>query len=370
MDITCLPEHFREGLRVVERIWNKHATLPILQNILIKTEDSGLSFQSTNLELGAFTIVPAKIKTKGSVAVPAKILSDVSSTFANEPIHLYTTKQTLFLYIENGALNFKIKHEDGDEFPLLPKINEENQNEIEKSSLLSNLQSLLPLIAVSESRPEISGLFLDFSNGNLTLVATDTFRLGERKIDINKEQKEGQYIIPLQCAQEIIRIFSAVQESKINFLLDKNHIEIRAGKTSLVSRLIDGNYPNYKHIIPQETKTTFVVAREVFLNQVRAANILTSRLNDIHLSFKTEAKTIEIKSEDPNKGVLETKVETKSAKGESVNAVFNSKYLIDGLEGFKDENITFYLCGENKPGMIRPEKEENKQLYLLMPIKL
>ena len=153
-------------------------------------------------------------------------------------------------------------------------------------------------------------------------------------------------------------------------MLDKNHIEIRAGKTSLVSRLIDGNYPNYKHIIPQETKTTFVVAREVFLNQVRAANILTSRLNDIHLSFKTEAKTIEIKSEDPNKGVLETKVETKSAKGESVNAVFNSKYLIDGLEGFKDENITFYLCGENKPGMIRPEKEENKQLYLLMPIKL
>ncbi len=370
MDVICLQEYFKEGLRAVERVSSKHTTLPVLQNILIKTEESGLSFQATNLELGVFTLVPSKIKTKGSIAVPAKVLSDIVNNFPNEPVHLQVNKQNYTLNIECGDTKMKIKGSSDEEFPQIPKIKDVVSIEIPKNELIYNLQPLTPLISVSESRPEISGILFNFSGNLLTLAATDTFRLGERKIPIINQKQEGQYIVPLQCVQEIIRIFSAVDEEKIIFLVDNNHVEIRAGRTTLVSRLIDGNYPNYTHIIPESTQGETVILRDKFLQAARTASIFTSRLNDIYLSFDPKEKAINLKSEDNNKGSFDTKIETKETKGEINNIVFNWRYLIDGLESFKDENIIFSFCGEGKPGMIRPVKNKENQLYLLMPIKL
>ena len=370
MEVTCLQEYFKEGLRTVERISSKHTTLPVLQNILIKTEESGLSFQATNLELGCFTLIPSKIKSKGSIAVPAKVLSDIVNNFPNEPVQLQVNKQNYTLNIECGNIKMKIKGSSDEEFPLIPKTKDIDGIEIPKNDLIYNLQPLISLVSVSESRPEISGILFNFSGNLLTLAATDTFRLGERKISITNQQQEGQYILPLQCVQELIRIFSPINEETLLFLIDNNHVEIKSGKTTLVSRLIDGNYPNYTHIIPETTQGEIVILRDNFLQAAKAASVFTSRLNDVYLSFNAEDKTVNLKSEDSNKGSFDTKIETKEAKGEINNTVFNWRYLIDGLESFRDENISFSFCGEGKPGVIRPEKNKEKQLYILMPIKL
>lgn len=369
MDVTCLQEYFKEGLRTVERISSKHTTLPILQNILIKTEENSLSFQATNLEIGIYTLIPCKIKIKGSIAISAKILSDIVNTLPNEPIHLTVNKQNITLSIECGNIKAKIKGSSDEDFPLIPKIKEGFVTEITRNELISNLQPLTPLVSVSESRPEISGILFNFKDNMLILAATDTFRLGERKIYIKKGQ-ENQYIIPLQCIQELIRIFSPLQEETASFLTDNNHIEIKCGKTTLISRIIDGNYPNYTHIIPEETKGDIIVSREGFLGAVKSASIFTSRLNDIYLFFNKEEKKILLKSEDSNKGSFDTEIEIKEIKGETNDAVFNWRYLIDGIESFKEENIIFSLCGEGKPGIMKPEKEKERQLYILMPIKL
>ncbi len=371
MDFVCLQEYLKEGLRITERISAKHSTLPVLQNILIKTGDTGVLFQATNLEIGVSTIIPSKIKTAGSIVIPAKLLLETIQALPNEPIRLFTTKQNPFvLQLECGKVLARVNGMTDVEFPTLPKTNKENAIELSKKQFFEAIIPLIPVVSPSEARPELSGILMSFSENECTVAGTDTFRLGEYRFPV--VQTAGNIsIIPLQTVQEIIRIFSAAKEETITVYTEKNYIAVEAGKTNLISRLIEGNYPNYAHIIPSETKAEFVIDRIRTLQQVKSASIFASRLNDIHIAYEPGNKTIRIKSEDAAKGAFETTIEAEEAKGESGTAVFNARYLTDGLEGFAEEKINFSFSGDGKPGVLRSiQTTSGKQLYMLMPINL
>ncbi len=371
MDFVCLQEYLKEGLRITERISAKQSTLPVLQNILLKTVDTGVLFQATNLEIGVSTTISAKIKTAGSLVIPAKLLLEAIQTLPNEPIRLFTTKQNPFvLQLECGKVSARVNGMTDIEFPTLPKTDTKHAFTLPKTQFFEAIISLIPIVSPSEARPELSGIFLSFSENECVIAGTDTFRLGERRFSVS-HSTDSISIIPLQTVQEIIRIFSPTKEETVVVYMEKNHITVEVGKTNLISRLIEGNYPNYAHIIPTEKKAEFVVDRTRILQQIKSASIFTSRLNDIHIVYEPGTKTISIKSEDPAKGAFETTIETEEAKGENGSIVFNARYLTDGLEGFKEEKINISFSGDGKPGVLRSiQTVSGKQLYMLMPINL
>lgn len=370
MNVVCVQTHLKEALRVVERSVAKHATLPVLQNVLIKTESGSLLFQATNLEVGTSIKIPAKINSQGSIVLPAKILAESIHAFSNESISLVTSRDNSLMRVESGATRIAIKGLNAEDFPSLPSQESESSAEVPRQKFIEHLGALLPLASFSDSRPEISGVFFHFTDSSLVLAATDTFRLGERRISLPQSTiHDAQCITPLFAAQEIMRIFSSGDEENLSFFLDRTHLEVRTPRVRFISRLVEGNYPNYAHIIPTAIKTEAKVDRAAFAHMVKSASTMTGRLSDIHLVFKPEEKKIEAKAEDSAKGTFETSIVAQEMKGETGAIVFNWRYLIDGLEGFRNEQIVCMLCGDGKPAIIRPHEDDKEALYLLMPIK-
>jgi DNA polymerase-3 subunit beta len=372
MKIICLQENLKTNLNITQNIIGKNLTLPILNNLLLETDAGRLKISSTNLEIGINTWTSGKIEKTGSITCPAKILSSFINNLPNKKIELETKDNNLLIKCENYKASIKCL--SADDFPLIPKIKEKPIFIFKKSDVLkNNFNQVVGAAAISESRPEFSGILFKFEKETLKLVATDSFRLAEKIIYQNNYLKQPtSLIVPQRTVQELIRILTEKPSQEIKLILGDNQVLFELDEAQLISRLIDGQYPDYQQIIPEKFETKVTLSKEEFINNIRIASIFSSRINDIKISVRPEK--IEILSQDADLGENRSQMDARVI-GKPMEISFNFRYLIEGLSNVPTKQVTLGLNPEqngsslkSNPAVIKPVGEEDF-LYIVMPIK-
>lgn len=379
MKITILKENLNNGLNIVGRVAGKNLTLPILNNILISTEKNFLNLSATDLELGIKYWVLAKIEREGKITIPAKIISSFINFLPEKNLNLEAKDQVLYLNCEN--YNTKIKGLSAEEFPIIPKIEDKDFFELNAALFCEGLSQVVDFTALNQSRPELSGIYLNFQKDRVQLTATDSFRLAEKTLFFEKKiDKEYAFILPQKSARELINIFSE-ERGKLKLYFSPNQVlfeypmpETSHPQTQVVSRLIEGEYPDYQEIIPKKYETQIVLAKDEFLNQIKSASIFSGKSNEVRI--KTKKQGIEISSQSPELGETKTflsgKINCLPAQAGATKEreiAFNYRFLVDGLLNVKNKKIILELNGEEGPAVIKPEGD-NSYIYIVMPIKM
>lgn len=370
MKITCTIEKLKEVLGYTERIITRNLTLPILNNFLLKTEKTGLKVISTNLEIGVVAWFPCKIITNGEITIPAKIFHNIISNLNTDKVDL-DLKKNNSLIISTNNYKAELKGENAKDFPIIPKLKSESVFEVNSKEFCKAVNQVVGLVSNSETRPEITGVFVskNKNSGIINIVGTDSFRLGEKKINLVTENKDMDFsvIIPARTAAEVVRVFND-KDDRLKITLEKNQISFELNKIEVVSRLIEGNFPDYKKLIPQDFNTNVSVNKEELLRNLRLVSLFSSRVNDIMLSFVSggDAK-VKIFASDPDLGENTSDMPV-VVNGENLQVKFNWKYLVDGISIIDAGEITLSFIDDIKPCLIKSNQDKNF-LYLVMPIR-
>lgn len=362
MKITTNHKNLSKALSVVERVVSRNPSLPILNNILIRTESGRLKLSATNLEIGINYLLGAKIEETGEIAVPARIFSDFISNLGEEKITL-TTKNNI-LSINTEKYKTQILGFDPKDFPIIPKIKNEQFTTISAKVLRSGLSSVLDSVAISEARPELAGVYIKFSNSRLVMAATDSFRLTERIIE-SKQKDSTSCILPRATVLELIKVLGDFSED-ISIKYGDNQISFYNEDLEIISRLIDGNYPDYKKVIPEKYLARLLVKKEDLEKNVRLAGIFSSSIADIKLSCSDRSVIITAKNSD--KGEIQVAVDA-LLKNEPFDISINHYYLLDGLKIIPTEHVVLEYTGQGSPLVIRPEYDNKDLTYLIMPLR-
>jgi DNA polymerase-3 subunit beta len=386
MKLTCTQENLKRGLNIVSHISSKNTSLPILSNVMIRAEKGILNLITTNLEMGIKCQVRAKIFKDGSYTANSKLLADFIGLLPNEKIDMELKDDVLEVWTENQET--KMKGDSAEEFPLIPQVEKKTAYVCKIEDLLKAFTQVLFAVSVSETRPEISGVYFNFNNKELTVAATDSYRLAEKKIKLQSEAKEEkEVIIPARTIQELFRILSSISGlgvdeenpgdlDKIEIYFEENQVLFVFNGVELVSRIIEGQYPNYKQIIPTNYKTKAVVNIAEYVKAVKTASLFSrSGIYDVNIELKDGKLTVS--STNNQLGESKSKVGGK-IEGDDNKVVINFRYLLDGLQNIDSTDVIFEMTDAANPCVLKPaesldEKNEaiaaQDYLYIIMPIK-
>ena len=362
MRITTNYKNLKTALGLVEKIVSKNPSLPILNNVLIKTENGRLKISATNLEIGINYLIGAKIEEVGEIAVPARIFSDFISNISDDKISL-TTKNNI-LYISSDKYKTQILGFDTKDFPIIPKIKDGFLCSLPSKLIRNSFLAVFDSMALSETRPELAGVYIKLNKNNITFASTDSFRLTEKLVDF-KTDKTADLILPRNTIAEMIRITGDF-DGEISIYAKENQISFINNDFELVSRIIDGNYPDYKKVIPEKFISKILVDKDVFEKNVRLAGLFSSNISDIKLICSKDKVTITSKSSD--KGEIEVLVES-VLKNEPFEISLNHQYLIDGLKKIPTNKAVIEWTGVGSPLILRPAEEKRDLIYLIMPFR-
>ncbi len=374
MKITCLQENLNFGLQTVGHLVNKNLNLPILNNVLLEVKDGNLKLATTNLEIGIRCNVRCKIEEPGIFTVESKLLSEYVNLLPNDQVSLELSKDD---FLKINCLNHKtnIKGIAADDFPVIPEIEKNNPYKIDLVAFKKAVSQVLFAVSSSESRPEISGVLMSFNGqakNNLTLVGTDSYRLSETNLQVAGSEEEKKVIVPAKTLQEVLRIIGNFKEqnaedTNLEIYLSENQILFNIGGVELISRLIEGEYPDYKQIIPTERKTSVIIDRAELLKAVKTVALFSKTgIFDINLIFDP-GRGLEIKANNAQVGESSTMLEVEY-QGEVNETVLNFRYLLEGLNNIGKDLVEISLVDDNIPCTIKG-KEDTGFLYIIMPIK-
>ena len=364
MKMVCTKKNLNSGLTITSRVIGSGNTLPILNNILLKTDEGRLKLSSTNLEMAINTWVGGKIEEEGEITVPARLINDYVNNLLADKITISSKNQTLSLEAEKAETH--IKGLSSDEFPLIPQIKELGYAKADSKLLSQAIREVTFSAAYSETQPEISGILLSFEGKSLTIAATDRYRLAEGRVELAESvATPRQIIVPARAVNELPKVISS---GMVDIYLSEGQVCFKSTDIELVSRLIEGQYPDYKQIIPTNFVTEAEVERTGLIQSLKAASLFASENNNISLDFNPQNKEVVIKSQSAQVGDSEIRVDSTVA-GQKNNIVFNYRYLLECLNNLNDENITIKIINSSSPAAIVPAGRDN-YLYIVMPIKI
>lgn len=373
MKLSILKENFLAGLNIVSRATSKSITLPILNNILLSAEKNFLKLSATDLELGVRYWSLAKVEKEGAVTIPAKFLAGLMGFIPDKKISLEVKNNVL--HLEGKGYKNQIKGLKAEEFPIIPEVESDKVLEVEGRVLSEGLTQVVDAASPSQTRPEISGVYFSLSEELMEIAATDSFRLAEKKISFKKTSslQESSLIVPSKTIREVINVFGENSEKiKVHFLPNQIMFESKIAETphpqvQIVSRLIEGEYPNYKEIIPKKFKTQLILQKQEFLSQIKAASLFSGKINEIKLKTDPSQGILEIFAQNPDLGQSRSQIKGR-IKGEKIGASFNYRFLVGGLSSIKSREVVFEMNGEEGPGTLRPAGDDSF-VYVVMPIK-
>ncbi|MDE2144958.1 MAG: DNA polymerase III subunit beta [Patescibacteria group bacterium] len=366
MKLIALKNNLKIGLDYLSKVISPNPSLPVLSNVLLKADDGQIKMMATNLELAITSKVPGKVTEDGGVSVPYGIFSGIINNLATERINVESENNNLEVKTDN--YNASIQGLGEEEFPIFPKIKEEsNFLEINSSILKDNLRKVVIAAEISEIRPEISGVLLIAELEQIKLVATNSFRLAEavvKRSQFKNNFNQGmKVIIPLKTAEEIIRIVKDEQVVKI--YLDENQILIKTEDVEIISRLIEGTYPDYEAIIPKTVESQAIVEKNELINALKLASVFAARSNDVKIVSK-EGKYLEIYSGSSNLGENNYSIPAEIAGEFKIG--FNWRFLLDGVRVSDGEKIIIKLSSQGKPALIS-STDDKQYSYILAPLK-
>jgi DNA polymerase III subunit beta len=373
MKFTSLKENLKQGLSIVGHLTTKNINLPILNNIFFKVKKEGLELISTNLEISISHLLRSKVDKEGEFIIDSKVISDYISLLPDDKIDFELIDNELNISCKNYKT--KINTQEAKDFPIIPKIKSDSKFIINTVSLRKALSSVIFSVSNNENRAEISGVLFSFLNKKLTIVGTDSYRLAEKNIDFDGEKIEEakNIIIPAKTIQEVIRILNNFKEDEnledlknVEVYLNDSQISFVFGSTVLISRLIVGNYPDYKQIIPEKEKINIKVNKSDLVRSLKAAGIFSKTgVNDVGISVKN--KKISIFSSSSNVGENNINIEG-DVSGDDIEIFVNYKYVLEGLNNIYNDDVCLVFNDNNSPCKIYSE-EDSSFLYIVMPIR-
>jgi len=373
MKSIVLKENLRQGLQIGERISGKSVSLPILSNILLRGIKNILEISATNLEFAIVYQILSKNTGEWQAVVSAKTLSQLIGTIAGDQIIIQSQEKGLVVEGQNNKATLRVL--PGEEFPVIPSIQDKTeQGEVATDALCEALDRVSGIASLGATRPEISGVLFSFSQKECRLAATDSFRLGESVIGLQKKGPDASFILPQRACREIIATFGGrpgvVRITTSPTQAEFEHVsqeDASQPQIRLISRLIDGEYPNYQEIIPRTFQTKVRAKRTEFLNNLRTAAIFANRINEVKISIDPKKKGVEFRSQSPDLGE-NVSFMAAAVEGTPQQTSFSWRFLSDGLTPIKDDVVEFSLSGEDGPAVLKGAKEED-YLYVVMPLK-
>jgi DNA polymerase-3 subunit beta len=368
MNLTISKEQIINGLQAVQNVVSTRTTLPILSNVLLRAEGERLEFTATDLDVTVACGVEAKVTKAGATTVPVKKLFGIVRELSSLEIELEVDEKNT-CSVRAGASFYRINGLSADEFPPLPKFKEDKKVVLPQETLKSMMKKTSFAISTDESRYVLNGIFLSLKDHKMTMVATDGRRLAlvDEELDI-AEKSQGEFIVPAKTVNELNRLLQDKGEVEIHYAENQASFTLKDEKGSsvlIVTKLIEGNYPNYRQVIPAETKERVALVREEFLHALRRAEIMTSeKSNSVKLSFGKNK--LEITANSPEVGEAKESLAI-NYKGPDMAIAFNPKYIIDPLNALVNDEVFLELIDELSPGVV---KINGPFLYVVMPMRL
>ncbi len=363
MKLAVTKEALLEGLQRTQNVVSNRPTLPILTNALLEADEEGLWITTTDLEVGIRCRVEARVEKTGSTTLPARKLVSIIRELPSSEIILEVDSKNA-ASIRCGASFFKIFGLPKEEFPAFPAFEEPKSLKIRQSELKDGLRKTSYAISSDEARYVLNGILFSLKDNKLMLVATDGRRLALFDSDLEfPESHERDFILPTKAVTELQRLLS--EDGEVEISSSENLVSFELNGARLVSKLVEGNYPNYRQVIPGEAKERIALEREAFHNCVRRVSILSSdKTSAVRLNFTKN--NLDITANTPEVGEAKESMSI-NYKGRDISIAFNPEFLMDPLRNLPNDEVFLELIDEMSPGVI---KIQTPFLYVIMPMRV
>lgn len=374
MKVSVSQQHLAHGLSVVSRAVSPRSTLPVLANVLVATDEGRLRLSATNLELGITCWIPAEISEEGSITVPARTVVDLVGMLPNDKVHLNLDTRTQTLNVKSGSSVTDIKGIDAQEFPPIPVPELSEGIELNVSDFKEMIQQVAFSASNDEARPVLQGVLLNMNGNEVVMAATDGFRISIRKSILSSvSTRPINIIIPARALNELARITTDGNQI-ISMVVPQGRGQVifHTKDAELVSQLIDGNFPDYKAIVPRSYKTRTITSCAGLLKACKQAEIIAREGNNVIrlnvVGNPDQIGTVEVSAQSEETGFNENKVDA-TVDGTDVVVAFNVRFLREVLEVVKTPNIALETNTNATPGVIRPLGDDN-YVHVIMPMHL
>ncbi len=367
-------DHFSNGLQQVLNVVATRSTMPILSNVLIEAEEGHISLTTTNLDLGIRCRIKADVTETGSTTLPVRKLATIVRELPVNEVFIETSKNNQAKITSGGSL-FKIMGLGSEEFPPLPNFENRKVFELSQEEVVNMLKSVSYAQSTDENRYILNGVYFNFTDEKLTMVATDGRRLGLTALDLNiSEENAGSLILPAKTVGELERLIGKGEKVKIAFNDRQAAFEVdidESGDTGLVdhlylvSKIVEGNYPNYRQVIPKETEHRVKIERELMLECVNRAALVTSDKNN-SIKLKVSKNLLEITGQSTEYGESHESMAI-AYDGPEVQVAFNPQFLMEPLKALTKDEVFFEFKDELSPGLF---KTLDNFICVIMPLRL
>ncbi len=368
MNLSIAKDQLLAGLQAVQNVVSTRTTLPILSNVLVRAEGDRLEFTATDLDVTVCCAVEAKIAKPGATTIPVKKLFGIARELSGNEIDLEVDEKNV-CSVRCGASFYKINGLSAEEFPPLPKFKDDKKVTLPQETVKGMMKKTSFAISTDEARYVLNGIFISLKDHKMTMVATDGRRLAlvDEEVDVT-EKSQGEFIIPAKAVNELNRLLQEKGEVEIKYAENQAAFTLKdekGGSVLIITKLIEGNYPNYRQVIPGETKERIALPREEFLHALKRAEIMTSeKANSVKLAFGKN--NLAITANAPEVGEARESIAV-NYKGKEMAIAFNPKYLIDPLNALVQDEVFIELIDELSPGVL---KINGPFLYVVMPMRL
>lgn len=360
-------QELKKAVSLTERVAGKHMTLPVLSCLLFEIKKNQVIVKATNLDIGVEITIPARSDSEETLAIPASILSSFLGQIGEYDGVVTLEFASGNIVVQAAKSRGIIKTVPSEDFPGIPEVADGQELVVSPEVLIRGLRAVWYSASLSSVKPELSSVYMYSTNNDIVFVATDSFRLAEKKVKTDEKSSIKDILIPFKNIADMTRILETVKD-KTNIKASKNMISFEVpGKIRVVSRVIDGVFPDYRQIIPKTYITEVIVLKQDLLNALKISNVFSDKFNQVHFTLDPKNKLFEIQTKNSDIGENKTAVDA-AITGEKLEINFNYKYIVDCFQSVEADSMSLQLSGMNRPMVIRPVSGDQSFMYLVMPM--
>jgi DNA polymerase-3 subunit beta len=365
MQITCSKDELVQKLGVVARAVSTRTAVQILAGVLLRAEGGQLHLAATDMELSLRSSMDAQVEGEGSVVVPGRLLVDLARLLPESDVTIEHRVEEGIVRISCGAYESRLNTYNAEDFPRLPELDALTTFSVDREALLDTVARVQRSASRDESRPVLTGILARFEPGKLVMAATDSYRLSVKETPLEGEVPELEAIIPSRALLELARIAVAGDEIELGVHENQVIFSVATEGVYLTTRRIDGQFPNYKQLLPETFEHDVTISRGELLDVVRRTSVMVQRNSPLRLRFAEGELTVTARTQDVGEATESLPVQY---SGEPLEIGFNAEFLKDGVESITSDDLTLHLISPLRPAVIEGDGDDFR--YLIMPIRL
>jgi DNA polymerase-3 subunit beta len=363
MKLTCAKDELADKLALVSRAVSTRSAVQVLQGVLLRAEAGRLQLAATDMELSLRASLDAEVEVEGAVVVPGRLLGDIARLLPAGDVSIAYRPEDGLVHVECGPASYRVHTYSVEDFPRLPEVGTTQTFSVDAEALLDTINRVSRSASRDESRPVLTGILVRFEGAKLVMAATDSYRLSVKESELAAAAPELEAIVPARALTELTRIADGVDTVEIGVL--ENQIAFHVDDVLLTTRRIDGQFPNYRQLLPESFEHEVRVSRAELLDVVRRTAVMAQRNSPIRLSFAEGELTVSAQTQDV--GEARESIAVPFA-GEPLEIGFNAEFLRDGVDSVLGDEVVLKLISPLRPGLLQGEGDDF--WYLIMPIRL